>query len=218
MPTRWTETTINYCERLTLDFWAEPFNALSNLAFVMASGLLLARLWRRPGAPLSHYWQATMVGVIGVGSFLFHTFATFWAQAADIVPIQLFILGYLVNFARWQAGVPWRRAWLTVPVFIVFELGCRKFFGLFPLNNSGNYASALFALLGFTFQVWRAGQARWPPFALATGLFAVSLIFRTIDPWICPSFPIGTHCFWHLCNAGTLYLVTGALPMDTQAR
>jgi hypothetical protein len=34
----------------------------------------------------------------------------------------------------------------------------------------------------------------------ATGVFCVSLIFRAIDPAVCPSFPIGTHFLWHVLN------------------
>ena len=36
-------------------------------------------------------------------------------------------------------------------------------------------------------------------------LFAVSLAFRTLDRAVCPVWPLGTHAVWHLLNAGVLY-------------
>jgi hypothetical protein len=48
-------------------------------------------------------------------------------------------------------------------------------------------------------------------FALAAGVFTVSLVFRTIDEALCQTFPVGTHFLWHLCNAAMLYLLLVAL-------
>ncbi len=60
-----------YCERLGPGFWAEPVNALTNAAFVLAAILM----WRRwPEEPLCRA-LSLVLGVIGVGSFLFHTVA-----------------------------------------------------------------------------------------------------------------------------------------------
>lgn len=45
----------------------------------------------------------------------------------------------------------------------------------------------------------------------AAGTFFVSLAFRTLDQWLCPCLPIGTHFLWHLLNGVLLYLTMKAL-------
>ena len=72
---------MQYCERTGAGFWAEPVNAMTNLAFLVAA--------------------------VGVGSFLWHTFATPWAEWADVIPIGLFIAVFLASFLRRVAGLRW---------------------------------------------------------------------------------------------------------------
>ena len=48
----------------------------------------------------------------------------------------------------------------------------------------------------------------------ATGIFTISLFFRTIDRVICPSFPAGTHFVWHLLNGAVLYLSIRAVLLN----
>ena len=67
-----------YCERLGPGLWAEPVNALTNAAFLMAAAVT----WRRwPDEPLCRALSA-ILGVIGLGSFLFHTFAFSMAKGS----------------------------------------------------------------------------------------------------------------------------------------
>ena len=44
----WSTPIDLYCERVTVSFWAEPLNALSNIAFLIAAYAALD-LWRREG-------------------------------------------------------------------------------------------------------------------------------------------------------------------------
>ena len=87
--TNWFDSVDMYCERLDPSFWAEPFNALSNLSFIVA-GFLLWRL-RSPRSKLI----ATLVILIGLGSFSFHTFANRLTGLIDVLVIAI----YLVTFA-----------------------------------------------------------------------------------------------------------------------
>ena len=76
----WTQQIDGYCERVDFSFWAEPVNAVTNLAFLIAAFIL----WRRikgQGMPLA-MGLVVIMAVIGIGSFLFHTFATQWASTA----------------------------------------------------------------------------------------------------------------------------------------
>jgi len=80
-----------YCERLDPGFWAEPVNALTNAAFLVAALVM----WRRSAGIAEARWLAGVLFAIGVGSFLFHTFATVWAVISDVVPILVFTLSYI---------------------------------------------------------------------------------------------------------------------------
>jgi len=69
----WTQAVDQYCERMGPEFWAEPVNAVTNLAFVLAALVV----WPR-AVGLGRVLAVILVA-IGIGSFLFHTFAQPWA-------------------------------------------------------------------------------------------------------------------------------------------
>ncbi|WP_255375354.1 hypothetical protein [Saccharomonospora sp. CUA-673] len=131
--------------------------------------------------------------------------ATAWAGMADSAAIALFVLGYAVVFAHVFLRVPWRWAWLAIPVFA--GIGVPAGLAADALGMPGSYYAAplvtLFVLAALTIR-----DGAWPVFLTAGGLFGVSLTFRSMDHTVCGSFPPGTHFLWHLCNATVLYLVS----------
>lgn len=200
-----------YCERTGPEFWSEPVNALTNLAFA-AAAILLARLLLRGEATMRRdyaCWGFTaLVLTIGIGSGLFHTFARRWALLADVIPIALFILSYtwfaLRRFGRlpaWGAGAG-VAAVLAIALLVPPLTGFR----------GGSYVAALLAMLAIG--SWLRAVRRHPAgIALlsAAGVFGLSLAMRTADEPVCHAFPVGTHFGWHLLNALVLYLVVRAL-------
>src|SRR5215813_6283547 len=116
----WSTPIDLYCERTDAAFWAEPANALTNAAFLIAA---VAAFWLRRRAP-SRDWPAlaliVVVVAVGVGSFAFHTFATRGAVLADVIPIAVFIYGYLLlslrRYLRLLAGV-------SVAIVVVYAAG-----------------------------------------------------------------------------------------------
>jgi hypothetical protein len=100
-----------YCERLSASFWAEPLNAVSNAAFLLAAlaAFLLLRRSGRRALPVEIL--TGLVAVIGIGSFLFHTMPQRWTMLADVVPIQFFALGYFgLALNRFLGLRPWAAA------------------------------------------------------------------------------------------------------------
>ncbi len=195
----------NYCERLDGAFWAEPLNALTNLAFFIAAlaAWALAKKYTPGGArPLI---LAAWLAVIGTGSFLFHTLATLWAMFADSIPILIYQLMFIYFYARGVMRFPRRDAGALLGMFVVSVF----LFGQLPsglLNGSVSYAPALLFLFGLA--LWhRKNAAREKNILLlASALFLVSLTFRSLDMALCPSFPPGLHFLWHLLNGIVLYL------------
>lgn len=205
-----SEKVFLYCERSANPaFWAEPVNALTNILFLVAAWFV----WRR-----ANKLEATSTGTslllilmcaIGIGSFLWHTFATTWARWADVLPILFFQLLYAWMYFRKVAQVRRVSALAIVVVYGVTAFGGRQFPHL--LNGSLIYAPAMMFLL-FLGAYHAATKRRERYIVLgATGIFIIALTARTMDNIICPCFPLGSHFMWHVCNALVLYLVMSAL-------
>ena len=204
----------SYCERTGPGFWAEPLNAVSNLAFVVAGVVVLRRLRRiaAPAAPVSVV--VVLVGllpVIGVGSFIFHTVAG-WTRVLDEAPILVFVLSYLVVAVHLFLGAPWRLAWLAVPGYVLFASALGEALGRLGWRDPGvRYVPVLLAIVGLATALILSDDANTQRYgwSLAGGgvLFAVAFALRQLDQPLCPYVPTGTHFAWHLLNAVVLYLV-----------
>lgn len=199
-----------YCERLGPGLFAEPLNALSNLAFLGAALWLLLR----PGRATAPWYGRVLAGLlflIGLGSLSFHLFATVGTEILDVLFIALFIYFFIACFFRHFLGWPWWTAALTLPAFAGFSRLLQLPFPANALNGSAGYLPPVAALLLMTLYLLARKQAQSTRLAAAAAIFAVSLTLRTLDQAWCLNLPIGTHWLWHCLNAATLTLVTLSL-------
>lgn len=204
-----------YCERLDGGFWAEPLNAVTNAAFLVAA-LAGFWLWRRQGG--RDAVTLVLIGLvfaIGIGSFLFHTIPNRWTLLADIVPIQLFAFGYFAFALHRFIGLPGAITALGTLAFFGLALGLSAAGrALLPTGMAGSagYAAFLLGLIGVALvmspTVALRDQSRLLAFAAC--VFAMSLTMRSIDNALCGSLPLGTHWLWHLLNALVLHLLLRA--------
>jgi len=199
----------NYCERTSPALDAEPINALTNLAFLVAAwgtwrllcshacfpkrGLVLALMWTTP--------------IVGLGSFLFHTVGTRWAEWGDVLPIMVFMLLYLwlalTVFLRWPA-------WLKLIAMGVYFVATFYLEAAVPatlLWGGALYLPTMLLMIavGITLY-WQRSRAAAGIFT-AAAVFLLSFSARTLDAEICPILPIGSHFMWHLLNATLLYVL-----------
>ncbi len=177
----WDAQLFNYCERgADPSFWAEPFNALTNGAFIAAAAFAAVRLAKevrlakdKRRAPdgsvrfvtgttiqIATLWGLVgLVALIGVGSFAFHTLATQLAQLGDIVPIGLFMLAYMSFALHRFLGYSWRGVALGLIGFAAACIAAASIKcgdGVRPcFNGSLNYLPALLGLLSIGVLVWR---------------------------------------------------------------
>ena len=228
----WSEQVFRYCERgQDPGFWAEPFNAVSNGAFMLVAGVMLGRVRSH-----SHRIAATdraillaltgIAAAVGAGSFLFHTFATRWARLADVVPIGIFMGAYLVLALRLFLGWSWTRTWLSLAAFAALSAGAAGLacpaglasvtaYAREPcLKGSMGYIPALAAMF-VTAALLQQGHPALRQILLAAGAFAAAILMRWLDRDLCPAtvvfgHPRGTHGLWHLLTAATVYLLLHA--------
>lgn len=218
MSSHWFSAVDHYCERTDPGFWSEPVNALSNLAFLAAAAAAFA-LWRRAGGrDWPALWLVGVTTLVGIGSFLFHTFANRWSMLADVLPIAVFIYSYFLIAMRRYLALSAAAAVIATAAFAAFNMSFGRLWALavgpITLNGSVGYlpaAGALFAVAALV--PAHRGKVRKSLLA-AAALFAVSLTFRTVDHAVCPALPLGTHFVWHILNAGVLSVLMRTAILD----
>ena len=187
-----------YCERLDIGIWAEPINAVTNVAFILASIFM----WLRCKNLVEGRILSFLLFSIGCGSFLFHIFAQTWAAILDVTAILIFILTYIFvanrRFLAWSKIVSLIGVILFFPyqLLLVSILSNIQFFG-----SSVQYIPV--AILIFIY----SGLLRKSEPNLSRGLFigaailCLSIISRTVDEPLCSILSVGTHFIWHILNA-----------------
>ena len=200
----------HYCERISPDFWGEPLNAITSLFVVLPAIGGYALLRRRGLLSPSVTLLIGLASAIGVGSFLLHTFATTWAEIADVIPIWTFVVVYgvlaLRRFAPARYNLPLAGAF-SLTVFcsgVVLALGNPA--GLAPqamtagLSGTVQYLPATLMVAVVIWVVWKARHPSLLKLGIGIGLFALALAFRSLDMPICDRMASGTHFMWHLTN------------------
>src|ERR1700719_1867743 len=82
----WSTPVDLYCERADPSFWAEPVNALTNAAFLVAALLAFLEWHRGTRRDMAQLALIGVVALVGLGSFLFHAIATRGAALFDVIP------------------------------------------------------------------------------------------------------------------------------------
>jgi len=204
----------------------EPLNALTNAAFLVAAWGAWQLLKQVPDAHPKGLIRALIVllAVVGLGSLLFHTVATKWAEWGDVYPILAFmvlnlwlILTYLLELplvtrlislaavlgpAYWLESVSQDRLTEIEKTKEVVDPVIKS------LLSGALYIPIVIALIFLASSlVYRRPLAGAALFT-ATAVWSISLTVRLLDLKICPSFWLGTHFVWHMTNAIVLFLFT----------
>jgi len=203
-----------YCERLDEGLCAEPINALTNLAFLVAGYAAWRLASQRDSISPGIGLLIALMVAIGVGSGLFHTFATNWARVLDVLPILVFQLVYLFLYGREIAKMRISRLTGLVVLFVPAAYLARQF--PYVLNGSLIYLPAFVMLLVLGLYHYRHAKVEPTLLLWAAMVFSVSLFFRTIDLGVCKYFPIGTHFLWHLLNGLLVYLACRGLLLNLE--
>lgn len=196
----WLAPVDAYCERTGPEYWSEPVNALTNLAFLIAALLVWPRL-KGPGMAMGRA-LAGVLFVIGIGSWLFHTHANRLTGLMDVLPILGFILLYVFAATRDYFGArPWVAA-LAVAAFVPYAAATVPLFAMIPgLGSSASYAPVPLLILVYAALLRNRLPETARGLAIGAGILIASLAFRTLDQPLCGALPLGTHFMWHVLNA-----------------
>lgn len=198
-----------YCERCGPGLFDEPINAVSNVVFLIAAWAAW-RVGRRVDALSSGLWLLIGLSVcVGVGSALWHTFATRWAMVLDVVPIMLFQFVFLWLYGRRAIGL--RR--IAVGIILVIYAGVGFWLSGYKdwLNGVLVYAPTLVLSWIMALHHSRSGRPRQLILVASALLFSLALVCRSLDLVVCRQFPIGTHFLWHILNGGVVFLAMVSL-------
>jgi hypothetical protein len=194
----WNAQVDGYCERLSPGFWAEPINAVTNLAFVFVGLWMLSR--SRGVAP-AQYLSLVLI-VIGIGSGLFHTLATRWAGVADVVPIVVFVLSYIycANRYFWRASTLW--SGIGVLLFFPYAAVLVPLAAQVPgVGSSAAYVPVPILIAAYGILLWRRLPQVGRGLVIGAAGLTLSIPLRSLDEPLCAQLPMGTHFLWHILNA-----------------
>ncbi|WP_170558790.1 ceramidase domain-containing protein [Ruegeria atlantica] len=196
----WLQEIDGYCERVSPAYWAEPVNAVTNAAFLIAAFVMWRRV-RGQGMPLAML-LVVVLAAIGVGSYLFHTHAQVWAAMADVLPILLYILIYIFAINRDVWHMRPIVAGILTALFIPYAAATVPLFQLVPgLGGSAAYAPVPLLILIYAYLLRRRVPDTARGLAIGAVILIASITFRALDEPICGQIPLGTHFMWHILNA-----------------
>ena len=192
-----------YCERTGPGFWNEPLNATTNVVFFFVAWLSWRRAREAGNVSSSIQIPILLTVAIGAGSFLFHTLATRWAMAMDVVPILLYKLAFLWTYGR--SVLKWNMlsvASVGIGLLVVSLVGLQH---KHLLNGSLLYLPGCLLLVCLGgLHVQRDLPERWS-LLIASGLLLMGIIFRSLDRALCETTSAhGTHFLWHICTGGVI--------------
>jgi hypothetical protein len=147
------------------------------------------------------------VALTGVGSFLFHTVATRWAEWGDVIPIVAFMLSYIWFVMTWLFAFSlWTKA-LVIAGFSVVTLSLEAGVPATVLWGGALYVPTLFVAVAAAVALRRVRHPAAGAMAVAVGTFFLAFAMRCLDSPLCGVLPTGTHFLWHLLDATFLYLL-----------
>lgn len=215
------------CEHLRDGVLAQPVNALSSAAFVLAGGVVAA--WASARPDLRHDLAAGLsVGLVaaGLGSIDYHgpqSRVAAWGHDWGIaIPV---VVALHADAATLTPTLDPRVGWAAAAVALA---GAGAVLAARPATGPAIAAVAATALAATEFAVWRTGRRRATTggrrlLALAAGCTVVGVsahaLTRTGRPGCRPESVLQGHAFWHVSSAVAAVCWTiAALPAVQEGR
>lgn len=209
-----------YCERIDPSFWAEPVNAISNLAFILAA-YYAWRLYQSRAQVIGHSsmlaFLCLVIACVGIGSFLFHTFANRWSMIADVLFIAIFMFVYIGVLLRKIFSMYAVNVGLALVFFFIMGQAYERTIPPAMFNGSESYFSAITMLCIIIIASFAQRKPHGRVLVAALIAFSASIFFRSVDIAWCEQFPHGVHFLWHFLNGLVLALLMRYLILNYPA-
>lgn len=191
---------VQYCERTGAHLGAEPFNLISNLSFLIAGAVIC---YQAPSSvcPLKMRAFGAIVMFIGLGSSLFHAYASWATLLLDVAAISLGVVYYLGVYLRQVLGYTWRAVALALVGLVVLTVALAVLVPNELTHGSSDYFGVWVSMVVLA----AVDPVAKRHMAVAVLLFSVALLVRTLDQPLCETFPVGIHFVWHGLNGWLLY-------------
>lgn len=194
------------CERgSSMDFFAEPLNAISNIAFILA-GFGIYNLLRKNRIQRVEYKAVlVLILLVGSGSFLWHATGNSYALVLNMIPAVLSFVLITYIFLSKLIGSKLLALLLALLLFPI-----RFFISSFAPTDiiSSLIRNLINATVFLVMIVWafkKYGRVAFEGLSVLT-VYLLAITMRIIDLQVCPTFYVGTHFLWHIFNALAVYL------------
>jgi predicted membrane channel-forming protein YqfA (hemolysin III family) len=200
---------------------AEPWNAVSSMAFIIVAYLFFRKVRANPSGQTFLIMAAPVMLIGGIGGTLYHAFRVSPVfLAMDVAPIYILAFGVSLWLWRrllgsWALPIAIVAAFLILDSVIFYASGWKE--NIMQSAAYANMGAAMIVPLVAVLIKDQFDEGKWAVFALLA--YAVGLTFRVLDAAEPPITPVGTHFLWHLCCAtGTFMLgqyifkLTGKIP------
>ena len=198
----------SYCERAgQVGTFAEPLNFATNGFFILAALMAAHALLHYPahGRRIDLWLLALFMFAIGVGSGMWHWKPSATTLLMDVIPITLFMNLYLLSALRRLFELSWLRVFCCWGLYVMLTFAGEAYLPPDMLHGTVMYLPTYAAMVALTFGLARRDARVGKVFAVVTTVWSLSLIARTVDLELCPSFAMGTHFVWHTLNAWVLW-------------
>lgn len=196
-----------YAETNLKNFIAEPWNAVTSLAFLIPAFFWIVRLKNQYGKYKFLTFCIPLLIAGGLGSTLFHAFrVSKYLLMLDYLPI--FILTAAVSIFLWKKVVlKWAYLLMIALPILAIRVFLSDFFSPHEAMNISYFITGTLIFLPALILLFKTRFAGLSDFLLSLVCFSLSLLFRKIDTQSVSYLPMGTHWLWHLLGAaGSFFL------------
>ena len=196
-------------------------NQFSNIAFIIGA-IYTWHTWKQYDS--DDYFSLSLiilVALIGLGSFIFHTFPSDKTIWIDLIPIQIFGLSYFAYIGMKYFKASNFKIFMALITFFFVRQYWIIYMPRGALGGGITHIPTIFLLLSCSLLLL-SKYKKFSTMLLTAGIiYILALITRAFDKQITLEFPVGAHWVWHILTALTatiLILATVQYPANIKVK
>ncbi len=203
------------CEN-SIYFISEPFAAISNLGFFISAYLLFKSFKAKNTLKPVFVLLIILTSLVGISSLIYHTYNSSFTALLDIFCIYLYGI-YSIFLILQKLFKKIAYSLFFVLVFISTQLGAFIIFPSHPFGLPTHHLVNVVFLILIILLTLRRYEFLKVNLLLIISFYILALVSRYFDNALCAINGVGTHPFWHLFIAASMYFI-GKSFMDIETR